>query len=320
MKDKIRTNIENLIKQFDKNKQISLTGARAVVLLVALMEGPKGFDEIKEFLFDCGVTDREYSIDTIRIDLNTLKAVGCEISKATKTNGHRYKLLDHPFYLTLSEQEVDFLKDAYRVVVSCASPETLLQYHKLFNKLAEQEKDEKIKEELYGISILKGENIDIIEQLVSDETKNNKIKISYSPGSSKETVEYEVTVEKLGIRSGKLYLYCFNHTLGSRSFLNVSRINSVTSKMFDRNSNIGFDSIVHFKLNNYKKYELEDNEYVIEEDEDTALIEGRYYNDFIAIQRMLYLACDCTVITPDFIRTTVINKLKGMRALYEQKR
>ena len=317
MKDKIRTNIETLIKQFDKNKQISLTGSRAMVILIALMEGPKDFDEIKQFMFDCGVISKSYSIDTIRIDLNTLKAIGCEISKATKTNKHKYKLLNHPFYLTLSEQEVDLLKSAYKVAVACASPETLLQYHKLFNKIAEQEKDEQIKEELYGISILKGENIDLIEQLVSDETKHNKVKISYNPGSSKETVEYDVTVEKLGIRSGKLYLYCYNHTLGSRSFLNVSRINGVLKKMFDRTSNIGFDSIVHFKLCNYKKYKLEDNEFIIEEDGEDALIEGRYYNDFIAIQRMLYLASDCTVITPDFIRTTVINKLKGMRALYE---
>ena len=317
MSDNIKSNIENLIKYFDKNKQISLTGSRAMVLLIALIEGPKNFDEIKEFMLGCGVVNREYSIDTIRIDLNTLKAIGCEITKATKTNNHKYKLLDHPFYLRLSQNELNVLKSAYAIVASYASPETLLEYHKLFNKLAEQEKDEKIKEELYGISILKGENIELIEELVSDETKKNVVKILYSKGSTKENIEYDVTVEKLGIRSGRLYLYCYNHTLNSRSFLNVSRIESVLTKMFDRTSNVGFDSIVHFKLKNYQSHELEENEYIIEEDEDSALIEGRYYNDFIAIQRMLFLASDCTVLAPDDIRTTVINKLKGMRALYE---
>lgn len=317
MKDKIKTNIENLIKQFDKNKQISLTGSRAMIMLIALMESPKNFEEIKEFMYDCGVINKEYSIDTIRIDLNTLKAIGCKISKATKTNNNKYKLLDHPFYLHLSQSEIDLLKQAYKIVASHASPETLLDYHKLFNKLAEQEKDPDIKEELYGISILKGENIDIIEQLVSNETRKNLVKIIYTAGSSKEKVEYEITVERLGVRSGKLYLYCYNHTLNSRSFLNISRIDAVISKIYDRKFGIGNNTTVHFKLKNFLDYKLEENEYIIDEDNNCALIEGQYYNDFIAIQRMLYLAGDCTVLSPDNIKTEVINRLKGMRALYE---
>ena len=310
-------NLDNLIKQFDENKQVSLTGARALVLLIALLDKPRSYEEMNRFMLECGVVDKEYSIDTIRIDINTLKLIGCDISKATKKTNRQYHLLDHPFYLKLTEKDVDVLKKAYRIVSATVSPETLLTYHKIFSKIANHVKSEKIREEIYGISILKGENIDLIEDLVSDETKHNQIRISYTKGSSKEVEEYDVTVEKLGIRSGKLYLYCYNHTLGSRSFLNVSRINSVADKMFNRDAKVGFDSVVHFRLNNYKKHKLEDNEFIIEEDGDCALMEGQYYNSFIALQRMLYFAADCTVITPDDLKQTIINKLKEMRALYE---
>ena len=78
--------MENFIKYHDTSKQVSLTGARALILLVALAEGPKKFEDIRQFVIDCGVADRAYSIDTIRIDINTLKKIGCEITKATKRN------------------------------------------------------------------------------------------------------------------------------------------------------------------------------------------------------------------------------------------
>ena len=313
----VMIDLENFIKQFDTNKQVSLTGARTLVLLIALLHAPMGFEEIIKFMHACGIVSKDYSIDTIRIDINTLKTIGCDISKATKNTQRKYHLYDYPFRLRLTEKEIDILKAAYKVISANASPETLLEYHKLFAKMAEQVKEPQIKEELYGISILKGERIDLIEELVSNETKHNKVKILYSPGSSKEPVEYDITVEKLGIRSGKLYVYCYNHSLGSRSFLNVSRINSVIATMFDRSANVGFDSTVNFKLKNYKEHKLEDNEYIIEANGKEALIEGQYYNSFIAMQRMLSLASDCTVIAPEELKITIINKLKEMRALYE---
>ena len=89
---------KQFIKQFDDTKQISMTGSRVLVIFIYLLDGPKSFEEIRDFLIDCGIVTKEYSIDTIRIDLNTLKIMGCEITKATKDKS---KLQKQPLFLML---------------------------------------------------------------------------------------------------------------------------------------------------------------------------------------------------------------------------
>ena len=97
----------------------------------------------------------------------------------------------------------------------------------------------------------------------------------------------------------------------------MTRIKAVLEKIFDRKSVVGIDTKVTFKLRNYNDYVLEENETITEKTEEDALVEGVYFNDFIALQRMLSFASDCTVISPDKIKNAVIAKLKEMRARYD---
>lgn len=305
------------IKQFDENKQISKTGSRALVMLLHLLDGPKNFKEISQFLQDCGIVVKEYSVDTIRIDIRALKTIGCDITKATKKNDNKYRLISHPFNLQLTSEDVDMLKLVYKKVLKNCSAGKVLKYHKLFEKMSRLVNDEKIRQEILGISIYKHENINIIEDLVSSETINNKTRILYNPPNHNEPVEYDITIETLGLRSGRLYVFCYNHTTGKRSFLNVSRISSVVSNMFDRTSEYGLDVRIKFMLKNYKHYKLQENEYISKTNGEDALVEGFYFNDFIAIQRILSFASDCTVIEPYEVVDSIKDKLLKMRAVYE---
>ena len=61
---------------------------------------------------------------------------------------------------------------------------------------------------------------------------------------------------------------------------------------------------------------LEENESIVKTEDDKIIVEGRYYNDFIAIQRMLSFGRDCTVLEPDEIRERIIEKLLEMREIY----
>lgn len=307
--------MENYIKQHDEAKQVSMTGARALVILLSLLEGAKTFEEIRQLLIDCGVVDKEYSIDTIRIDINTLKAIGCKITKATKRNDHKYGLLYHPMNLVLTSEEVKTLKKIYKKISKMASPYKILQYHKFFKKLSDMVIDDEIKNQILGISILKGEKVDIVEELVKDETKNNKVKILYKPAGHPEE-EYEISIEKLGLKNNKLYVFCYNHTTSQRTFLNVSRIKAIVCKMFDKGSSFGLDTKVRFKLDYFNDYALEKNETILEKKNNCAIVEGRYFNEFIAIQRILSFGSDCVVIEPSEIKEIVINKLKEMRSMY----
>lgn len=305
----------NYAKNKDEVKQISSTGARALLVLVSLFVGPKSFEEIKEFLVDCGFTSQQYSIDTARMDLNALKAIGCEIGKALKTNNYKYSLISHPFKVKILPAEVFFIREAYKHICKTCSPETLLEYHKLFNKLADIASSEEIREELLGISLLKGMDLSIIKDLVADEKHHNKIQIVYLTTRNNEVI-YDITLERLGLRSNKLYAFGYNHTLGKRTFLRVSKIRKILCKFFDKSSEFGLDTHVKFKLTRSYLYPLEPNESVLETNLDTLIVAGRYYNDFIAIQRVLSFGEDCVVIEPIEIRERIIEKLLEMKELY----
>jgi len=298
-------------------RQISLTGARAIVILALLNTKPCSFDEIKEFLILSNIVTREYSVDTIRIDLNTLKYIGCEISKATKKTNNKYVLLSHPFQLTLSEDEVETLTKIYRNIYKNLSIERLLEYDALFEKLANSVKDENSKNLLRGISILKGLNKDLIKEFTIAAYKKARLTIEYSIGSSTRTTDYDITVEKLDFRSNKLYVYCFNHSINKRTFLKFSRVRKILARSLRSDAVGSEDIIVEFRLKNYINHALEETETIVNIEGDDAIIRGSYYTEFIAVQRMLFLASDCVVLSPSGIKEGLIKKLQSMRALYD---
>ena len=50
------------------------------------------------------------SSDILRIDLNTLKTMGCEISRSVRKTGYKYILTKHPFELRIEDFELNLLK------------------------------------------------------------------------------------------------------------------------------------------------------------------------------------------------------------------
>ena len=96
-----------------------------------------------------------------------------------------------------------------------------------------------------------------------------------------------------------------------------SRIKKIICTIFDKNSNFGLDINIKFKLNNYKEYKLEENETIIEEANNYSIVNGRYYNDFIGIQRMMEFGSDCIILEPEYIKQKVIKNYEEMNALYD---
>ncbi len=297
-------------------RQISLTGVRAIVILAMLSIKPCTFEELKDFLIQSNIVNREYSIDTIRIDLNTLKYIGCEISKATKKTNNSYILRSNPFQLSISEDEAQILSKIYKGIYKNLSIDRLLEYDYLFEKITTLISDENIKEYLRGISILKGLDKKLIQELLADARKHTRLTISYLAGNTKD-IEYDITIEKLGFRSDKLYIYCYNHSIGKRTFLNFSRLKKVLVRQLRSDDIDTNDTIVEFNLNNYKDYVLETNEEIVNTNGDMATVRGAYYTDFIALQRVLSFGPDCVVLSPEGIKTTLIEKLQSMREQYD---
>ena len=58
-------------------RQISLTGTRALMLVGLLMKAPRSLEEIREAFIERKIMEPEHSDDILRIDLNTLRTMGC---------------------------------------------------------------------------------------------------------------------------------------------------------------------------------------------------------------------------------------------------
>ena len=307
-----------MFKPADKTElnQISLTGMRAIVLIGLLIEAPRTLEEIREKFIGFNIMEPEHSDDILRIDLNTLRIMGCDITKANIKTGYKYTLLNHPFSLTITDEEFNVIKKAYKWIKESANIELILEYHELFNKLAEHISDSETRETLYGLSVLKSFDTSIVKTLLEDCRWNRVLQITYHTPTAKENSIKNVSAQKLVFENDKIYLYGFELDNNKSIVLNIKRIVSVLNRE-NGHENIEVKTRkVKFFLKNFGITRIEDNESILETNDKGYLVEGAYYNDFIATQRILSFGSECTVLEPEDFKANIIEKLKQMRGVY----
>ncbi len=296
--------------------QVSLTGVRALVLLTLLIDAPKTFEEIKQAFIKLKIMEPESSDDIIRININTLRNIGCEITRAGSKTNYKYTLLEHPFAIGFTDDEISVLKRVYNKVKSNSDIELLLKFDELFKKLASCVNDDKTKETLLGLSLLKDFNIDLIKELINDCTKKQILNLIYQKPSENPT-EKNVAAQRIVIQNDSIFLYCYDFGRKESIILNIKRILSIISRKNNDSNDIKIETKnIKFFLRNSCILALEENEQIIEEQTDGKVIEGKYYNKFTATQRILSFGSACTVIEPKDFREEIIEILKSMRSIY----
>lgn len=306
-----------MFKPVDKTQinQVSLTGVRAIVVAGLLIEAPRSLAEIQEEFIRLNLMEKGQTTDIIRIDMNTLKSMNCIITRADCKTGYKYHLLRHPFSLNIKKEEMDVIKRAFKKIKNNAGIDLLLKYDELFKKISTYA-DPETKEAFYGLSILKEFNADRIRELNEDCKNKRTLKLEYHTPSAKKSSEKNIVAQKLVFQNDSIYLYGFDLDKKKSVVLNVKRILSIISRLSDGNG-IELEMIkVKFFLKKCDTIEVEENEQIIETLEDGCIIEGKYYNDFLAIQRILSFGANCTVLEPQEFKETIIEKLKNMRDVY----
>ena len=305
------------VENKDELCQISLTGVRSLVLLGLLIEKPRSLEEIRTKFLEYNILEESHSNDILRIDLNTLRAMGCEISRASKSTDFKYKLLKHPFDLKINKEEISIIRRAFNKIKNNLSVNALIQYDILFKKIAEHICDEDLKQELYGISSLKHFDINKIKELEDDCKYKRVLKLTYkTPVTNKET-EKEIATEKIVFKNDKVYLFGFDLNLKESVMLHLNRICKILSKD-NNNGNFYKKSVtVKFKLNNFGTYGLQEGEKIIEGNiSEGFIIKGTYHNEFIALQRILSFGTKCIVIEPSDFKNKVVDTLTKMKEIY----
>ncbi len=297
--------------------QISLTGLRALVFIGLLIVKPRSFDEIKQIFIDLKIMDENSSDDIIRIDLNTIKSMGCEVSRvSSKTNG-KYVLTKHPFTIKVSADELKILKKIYKILKQKSDLKTLIQYDELFRKIAFYICDEESRESILGISALKYYDIGLVKDLILDCKNKRTLDLVYKRSELLNETRRQVIAQELVYKNDKLYLYAFDSINKRSTVFNVRRIKSILARLLNKN-NIEPNSVkIKFSLRNIPEENLDVNENIVEYFNEGFIVEGFYHNDFLAMQRVLSFGAKCTVLAPDEFKNKVVNKIKEMRKLYE---
>ena len=296
---------------------ISLTGMRSLVLLSLLIKAPRSLDEIREAFLEMRIIDESCSKDTLRIDINTIKSIGCKLSRPTPNNNHKYELLDHPFSLKITDEDIRYFKKVYSRLKADANIKMLIEFDELINKIAEHIYDTETKEKFLGISAFKYYRDNFIKDLISDCKNERTLELLYRKPPSKNEYKKEVIAQKLVFNNDQVYLHCFDKSVRQSIVLNIRRIVKILSRKTKENSPDLKYITVKFHLKDFDIDALTDEEIVIEYNENGCIIEGNYYNKFLAIQRMLSFGSKCTVLEPFEIREEIITRLKEMRKIYD---
>lgn len=312
-------NREYILFKFAKDidiNQVSSTGVRGIVMLGLLLLKPRSLDEIKRAYIDYNLVCEKNSDDIIRIDLNTLKHAGCEISRIGTKNNYKFVIEKHPFALDFSENEILLLKKVYNKAKKTFKLETLIEFDNFFIKLANYVQNDKCREQILGISDLKYYNKQIILDLLFDCSQNYHLEILYQRPSSNVFVRKKIIAQKLVLENGKIYLYGYDKDKKTTTVLNLKRIKEIISRLYGKKE-VEINLIkVKFQLKKDFIDSLRENEKIISEQDDFYIIEAEYYDKFIATQRILSFGKSCTVIGPDEFREYIIAKIKKMRDIY----
>lgn len=308
-----------MIKVAEKNEltQVSLTGIRSIVLLGLLIIAPRSLEEIRKIFLQYNIIDESSSNDILRIDINTLKYMGCEISRASAKTNFKYVLGNHPFSLNVTLEEIKLIKRFYKIVKKTADIPKLLVYDDFFKKIAKFISNEN-KEAFLGISVLKHFDIKLIKSLLRDCDEKALLTLDYISPDNQFVLTKKIAAKSLEFRNDKIYLHGFDIEKNKWIILNLKRIQSIWGKNKNNGDYIENKICTRFMLKSIYNNTLEDNEKVIDKIGNNCIVEGVYFNKFLCIQRMLSFGANCTVLEPLEIKNKIIELLQEMRKIYEQ--
>lgn len=303
---------------------VSLTAYRVLAILMMLKEAPHTEVEINEKFKNDQELPRGLSKDSIWLYINTLKAIGCDITRPSKKNDYKYTLLDHPFKLNLTDAEFKSLLAARKYVSNLSDWEISCNFEKFLSTLSEflPEEDKQIliktcksKQREIDYTLKK----DLIKEIEYYCSNNTPVLLEYdSPSGHKAFIK--LLSDTIKYENDALYLWGYNYELEDYQYLRIDRIESVKALKNENIPEIKPPLEVKFKLYGIHSvsYNPEDDEEIIHRDENSIIVKAKIKNKFKLVQKMLSFGRDCEVIEPKELQQELLRNLKLMLKVYEK--
>ena len=309
---------DNIEKNNEKT-WISITGFRTLLLLISLIEKPRDIEELVDIVKNHNITQKSISKDTVRLTLNTLKAIGCEVERPKKSNNYKYELKKHPFTLNLSQEDVNSLLLIRERISNELSWQEVLHlntFYKKFFLLTENQEYISLEENTKPLNNI---DIKILKEISNPQINGRKITIVYnSPEYGIEDIN--IIPQKLTYENSRLYLWCYNFKYKKTSILDVERIKEIKNISISKTNIKTVSYNVEYEVfgSSAKIFYPEENEKIINKTETTISVYANVTNEFWFIQRLLLLGSDFKIISPYFFKEKLINKIKLIQKGYQE--
>ncbi len=304
-------------------ENISLTAYRVIKLFVLLLESPMSEDEIKRALKTEVEENKLLSSDTVGIYINTLKSLGCKISRPSKSNNYKYILNDTPFKLNLNKNEVLSLIKVKKYIAGFDDWKLFQSTDEIISKIFAHLNDESQGHLNNVTKLLKRENsakvsAKLLRTLENYCFHNRTLHINYHSPESGEKI-LQITAEKISFENNAYYLWGINTLSKETQYIRIDRINEI--KAIDiKTSNVKPDiytAVYKIKGTAFKSFTPEDTEKIIETKDKEIIISSVVQNKFRFVQKMLSYGDECIVISPELLKNEVVQKLKSMAKVYQ---
>ena len=311
------------MKEFIKNQKVtynlmSFTGYKALLIFNLLTESPKSYEEVSNYIFNHPYLREKISLDTMRVYMNSLKRLGCEIKRIKGEDKiSRYMITKHPFELTLTPEERKSILYVCKNIMKNMDIEELLAMDNFVDKLDQYIQNKEFTASLKKYSPLKDLSKSILKDLLDLCNRKAQIIITYnSPNSGIKQIE--IITDKVDIENEKVYLYGTGLEYNQYGYFLVSRIKSIDEIKLEQTipTNLKQINIKYEYSGNINDFELKDNEEILEKTGDKILVAMNTSNEFLACQRILEFGPKCKIVEPSDFRDKFITLLKDMKAGY----
>ncbi len=310
---------KHLQSEKEKKVWISITAFRTLVILKTLLEGGKTVNQLVEILKNQAYLNKAVSKDTVRVAIKTLKSAGCEIVRPSKANKYLYELTYHPFHLNIDKEELEALITLRERLSQDFSWQEVLILNDLYDRIFALTFNNEQMNFISESKPLVNVNKSILMELANPKIYGKKISIQYySPEFGLEDID--VIPKRLSYNNGKLYLFCFSFKYNKTSMLNIERIVRINkidvSESFETENS--YSVTYKLKGNSFGAYTKADYEEIIEQTNDSVTVRAKVENEFLFIQRILMFGADFKIISPDFFREKLIDKINTIRRRYTE--
>ena len=302
-----------------KINNISLTGYKVLHILELLSKSPQSEADLNEYFSKNKIIGKKVSDDSINLYINTLKKIGCKISRPIKSNSYKYELLNNPFILTLSDKEKQTLSTAIKYLAKINNWKFIFDVANIFlelQNLININKDE-ILSPIENIT-----NIDkqIILKLNKHCKNKNVITIHHHTLSSDEIKKITILADEMFLESAKLYIWGYNFQQQEMQYFRVDKIINIKKVGISKNEPIIIKPTAIYKLKDdlVKTFKIKENQTIISQKANELVIEEKIINRFKFIQKILSYGENCVLLSPQSIVDEIKLTLETLEQIYEK--